>query len=195
MALPLASSTSPNALEDAAQPSVPAITDTATQQAELKDGLDSFEDSDLMSEIGDSEKATRQQQLDSASAGFLSAVPTGIVDTEGLQHYSDDTWRPAGINYGPTTEVFDMSTPPPEVFDMSTPPPEETGPVVVEVSMAKRTRALSPDRDMLLEAQALAQQEPLGENDLEALLHKKEPSSGSEAWTPVDAILGGHSRR
>ena len=93
--------------------------------------LDSFDDSGLMSEPGDDEAQARQRELDKASEGFLLAVPTGIVDADGLCHYSDDTWRPAGIVYGPTTEVYDMSTP----------PPEETGPVLTEVSSAKRTRA------------------------------------------------------
>ncbi len=95
----------------AAQPALEAGTPAIRGMEEERD---SFEVSGLMSEPCDEETQARQRDLDKLSEEFLRAVPTGITDADGLQFYSDDTWRPAGIDYGPTTEVYDVSTPSPE---------------------------------------------------------------------------------
>ena len=83
------------ALADMAAELQRQIADTGALPAH--DGLDSFDDT--TSEAGEEEALARQRDLDTASAHFLAAVDTGIMDADGLHWYSDETWRPAGINY------------------------------------------------------------------------------------------------
>ena len=69
-----------------------------------------------MSEPTESEQRERQEQLDRESSEFLSAVGLGIFDPDGLELYSDQTYRPALMRPPPPpvpsagTEHFVMAT-------------------------------------------------------------------------------------
>ena len=140
---------------------MPAIQDVGPTTVNPPDDSDPFDESGLMSEIGDNEKQARQAQLDAASSEFLTAVDTGMTDADGLHWYDDGTWRPGGIYFGPPPVVHDLSTPPAELAtDELTP---------------KRRRAVSPSAM---------------DKDTELLPATVElPSSGSEAWIPVDTAI------
>ena len=69
-------------------------------------------DSDEMSAISPEEAAERQRVLDDQSAEFDAAIPYGVI-VEGVELYSDGTYRPLSISVGTPRAVvhYTIATP------------------------------------------------------------------------------------